>query len=167
MVALQELRLQPRAPLWIPVHRHHLGEVRNAAPHAPAVPVNKADAGTGTITWIEEVPNVGIAVGEWVRRLETRGRVQTFSRVEHTRIDRSCARPETVAERHCEAFVAFTIVRCNLRQRRRVEERAHLPTEARVAPPERVEARPRVDDSLARRDARWKRPLGENHVRVR
>src|SRR2546422_2790220 len=150
MVALDELRLQPRAPLRIPVHRHHIGEVRNAAPHAPAIPVNEADAGTGTITWIEEVPNVGIAVGECVDRVETRGRVQTFSRVEHTRIDRSGARPETVAERHGEAFVAFTILRCNLPQRRRVEERAHLPTEPRVAPPERMEDRPRVDDPLAR-----------------
>ena len=52
----------------------------------------------------------------------------------------------------------------DLRQRRRVEERADVPTETRVAPPEPVEHCPRVDDPLAHLDGRRDRPLGEDQV---
>ena len=167
MVALDERRLQPCTALRIPVQGHHVGQVDGTAPDAPGIPVDKVDAGCGVVTRVEKIPDVRIAVGERVGRVEALRRVQTFSRVEHARIVRSGSRPEPVAERLCEVFVASAIVGSQLRQRHLVEERAYLPTEPRVAPPEGVEDRPRVHDALARLDRRRKRPLGENHVRLR
>ena len=75
MVALDEPRLQPRAALRIPVHGHHIGQVGGAAPYAPGIPVDQADAGRGPVAGREEVPHVGVAVGERVGRIETPGRV--------------------------------------------------------------------------------------------
>jgi hypothetical protein len=46
--------------------------------------------------------------------------------------------------------MALAILGCDLCQRRLVEEGAHATTEARVTPPERVKARPCVDNALAR-----------------
>jgi len=48
-----------------------------------------------------------------------------------------------------------------------VEKCAHLTTETRMAPPERVKACPRVDDALARLVARRPRPGGDDGVSLR
>src|SRR5258707_14927993 len=148
MVALDERRLQPCAALRIPMHGHHVGQVEGTAPDAPGIPVNKVDAGGG-VTRVEKIPDVGIAVGERVGTVEALRREQTLARGEHARIVRSGSRPEPGAERFCEAFVASPIVGSHPRQRRVVEERAYLPPEPWVAPPERVEDRPPVPATLA------------------
>jgi hypothetical protein len=75
MVALDEPRLQPRAALRIPVHGHHVGQVGGAAPYTPGIPIDQADAGRGTVAGNEEVPHVGVAVGERVGRIVALGRV--------------------------------------------------------------------------------------------
>src|SRR6266481_6331937 len=138
MVALDERRLQPCAALRIPVQGHHVGQVEGTAPDAPGIPVNKGDAGRGVVTRVENIPDVRIAVDERVDRVEALRRVQTVSRGEHSRIDRPGSRPEPVAQRPCEVLVASAIVGSHPRERRLVEERAYLPPEAWVAPPERM-----------------------------
>src|SRR5215467_2968905 len=66
----------------------------------------------------------------------------------------TCALPISVAERAGKAHVALAIVGPDRCQRGLIEKRPHVTTEARVTPPERVKARPRIDDALARLLAR-------------
>ena len=108
-----------------------------------------------------------IAVADRVSRIEAHGSDQAIARVVHTRVDGSGRRPQPVTERAGEARVTLAILRSDLFQRRLVEECAHVTTEARMTPPERVKDRPRVDDALARLITRRQRPGSDDGVRLR
>src|SRR5262245_26038531 len=76
VITLEQACLQPRAALGIPVHRHHVGQVRDAAPDAPRVPVDKPNTRGDTVAWIEHVPYMGVAVDERIRSIQTGWRVR-------------------------------------------------------------------------------------------
>src|SRR5215510_7603678 len=151
VITLEESSFKTHAPLGIPVHRHHVREIGGGTSDPPVVPVDQTNAGTGgTVAWIEQVPDVRIAVANRVGRIETRGSDQAIARVVNTRVDGARCRPQSVIERACEARITLAILGRDLCQRGLVEECAHATTEARVTPPERVKARPGVDNALAR-----------------
>src|SRR5215813_7476532 len=167
VVTLEESRLEAGAPLGIPVHRHHVREIGGGTSDPPAVPVDQNDAGGNTVARIEHVPYVRIAMAERVRRIETLGSDQALARLLHARVNGSSGRPEPIVERAGKARVALAILGRDRYQRGLVEKRPHAATEARVTPPERVEAGPRVDDALARLIARRQRPGSDRRVGLR
>src|SRR4029453_7300646 len=65
VITLQESGFEPRAPLGIPVHRHHVREIGGGTSEPPVGPVDQANASSGSpLAWIEQVPHVRIAVAD-------------------------------------------------------------------------------------------------------
>ena len=116
---------------------------------------------------IEDVPHVGVAVGDRAVRVQVGRRHQPLQRVEQAGVEGAGRRRETVTECLRETRVALATLHADRGQGLVVQEGADPAAEPGMPPPEAVEGRPRVHDPLAHLDAGRQGPRRHEHVRVR
>ena len=159
VIPVEQVALQPRAPLGVPVHGDHVGEIVGADPAAPAVPVEHASPAHSAPRQ-QKIPGVRVAVDDRdVVALEARG--QSRRLVEQPQIEVAALLRKPVAESFAKPGEGLGESAEELRVRRGADPF----DEPGIVPPGRMQARQCGDDSLALRRVGWHRRFCREHVR--